>query len=327
MTKAIVLPIALLALLAAAIAYALFRPLGDDPSPANFHCYDLGQGAYVPLNAPTQAFGVGLTYAAHIREAAPAYDSDAPPPVFEKSARAMVRDGAEVPYPSSAELIAAADAFEPGLGETLRADFPDLSPLLDYEVEMGFVLLEEIDPSRLDDPAFAPRLGYFVANDLSARSMGVLGAGRPNPARYWGMSKSFPGFMPLEDSAWAPAEALPNGIPCVELRTVVNGEVRQQQSTSDLIYTPAEMLHFIHAAFPDAVLSKGTVVLTGTPGGVAMSVPRWKMRLASLLRWNRFQKLGAALSADRSRFVEAGDRVTVQGEGLGEVTVTIAAPP
>ena len=327
MKKAALLTLLVVAVLAGAVIYLLFRPLGAQPSPTGFHCYDLGQGAYVPLDAPTQAFGVGLTYASHIAEVAPSYDPAAPPPVFEKSPRAAVRDGADVPYPSPKTLIDAADAFEPGLGDTLRGDFPDLSPLLDYEVEMGFVLLEDIDPSRLDDPAFAPRLAFFIANDLSARAMGVLGDGRPNRPAYWGMSKSFPGFMPVADRAWAPESAEPNGIPCVELESIVNGEVRQRQSTTDLIYTPRQMLGFIHAAFPSAVLSKGTVVLTGTPGGVAMSVPRWKMRLAGLLRLSRFRKLQTALNADTSRFLAPSDRVTVRGQGLGKVTVTIASSP
>lgn len=327
MKKAAIIVLAGLVLFGAALGYALFHPLGDRPSPARFECYDLGQGAYVPLEAPSQAFGVGLTYASHIVEVAPSYDRGVSPPVFEKSPRAAVRDGAEVPYPSPDVLIQAADAFEPGLGASLRADFPDLSPLLDYEVEMGFVLLEEIDPSRLEDPSFAPRLGFFVANDLSARSIGILGDGRPNRPAYWGMSKSFPGFMPIADRAWAPEAPVPNGIPCVELESIVNGEVRQRQSTTDLIYTPRQMLGFIHASFPNTVLSKGTVVLTGTPGGVAMSVPRWKMRLANLLGLSRFQKLSTALNAGTSRFLAGGDRVTVRGQGLGKVTVRIASSP
>ncbi len=327
MKRAAAITIAVLILLAVALAYVLFRPLRASPSPASFTCYDLGQGAYVPLETPRQAFGVGLTYAAHIEEAAPSYDPDAPPPVFEKGPRAAARDGAEVPYPGPDELIEAADAFEPGLGDELRAGFADLSPLLDYEVEMGFVLLEDIDPSRLDDPAFAPRLGFFIANDLSARAIAILGDGRANQPAYWGMSKSFPGFMPLADKAWAPEAPTPNGIPCVEIESIVNGEVRQRQSTTDLIYTPREMLRFIHAAFPNAALSSGTVVLTGTPGGVALSVPRWKMRLARLLRLSRFRKLRTALDADTSRFLAVGDRVTVRGQGLGKVAVTITASP
>jgi len=308
-----------------ALGYFLFRPLSDVPVPAEFQCYDLGQGAYVPLDAPNQAFGIGLSYAGHIEETAASFDRDASPPVFVKSRSSVVRTGAQVPFPTPEVLIESADSLELGLGETLRSDFPDLAPLLDYEVEMGFVLLEDVDPSRLDDPSFAPRLGFFIANDLSARSVGILGEGRPNRHAYWGLSKSFPGFMPVADKAWVPEKPMPNGIPCVEIESLVNGEVRQHQSTADLIYTPLQMLRFVHAEFPEAPLSKGTIVLTGTPGGVAMRTPRWLVRLSKLVRLSRFRKLASKLDGERSRFLAVGDEVTVRGQGLGKVSVIIAA--
>ena len=309
----------------AALGYFLLRPLSDVPVPAELHCYDLGQGAYVPLDAPNQAFGIGLSYAGHIEETASSFDRDASPPVFVKSRSSFARTGAEVPFPTPGLLIQRADALELGLGETLRSDFPDLAPLLDYEVEMGLVLLEDIDPSRLDDPSFAPRLGFFIANDLSARSIGILGEGRPNRYAYWGLSKSFPGFMPVAEKAWMPENPEPNGIPCVEIESLVNGEVRQHQSTADLIYTPVQMLRFVHAEFPEAPLSKGTIVLTGTPGGVAMRTPRWLVRLSNLVGLSRFRKLATKLDGDASRFLEVGDEVTVRGQGLGKVSVTITA--
>ncbi len=178
---------------------------------------------------------------------------------------------------------------------------------------------------QLDDPGFAPRLGFFIANDVSARSMGILGEGRPNRHAYWGMSKSFPGFAPVADKAWVPETPAPNGIPCVEIESLVNGEVRQRQSTADMIYTPVEMLRFVHAKFPNAPLSKEMIVLTGTPGGVAMSTPRWLVRLGNLVGLSRFRKLSAKLGGDRSRFLEVGDEVMVRGQGLGQVRVTISA--
>jgi 2-keto-4-pentenoate hydratase/2-oxohepta-3-ene-1,7-dioic acid hydratase in catechol pathway len=301
----------------------LRRPLRVKPTPADFHCYDLGQGAYVPLDIPTQAFGIGLSYAAHIEETASGFDPHAVPPVFEKRPSATARTGAEVHLPTRDELIEAADAFEPGIGAQLRSDFPELAPLLDYEVELGFVLLEDIDPSRLEDPSFAPRLGFFIANDLSARSIAILGEGRANRYAYWGISKSFPGFMPIAERAWVPAEAKPNGIACVEIESLVNGEVRQRASTANMIYTPVQMLRFVHSEFPDAPLATGTVVLTGTPGGVAMTTPRWLVRLGNLVGLSRFKKLSAKLGGDRSRFLEVGDTVIVRGRGLGEIAVTI----
>ncbi len=322
MKRALVVTAAL-ALAALGLGVYLNRRLSVGPTPADFHCYDVADGAYVPLDVPPRAFGIGLSYAAHIEETASEFDPDASPPVFEKRTSATIRSGGEVRSPTADELIAAADAFEPGLGELLRADFPDLSALLDYEVELGFVLLEGIDPARLDDPAFAPRLGFFIANDLSSRSFQILGEGQANRFAYWGAAKSFPGFMPIADRAWVPEAAERNGIPCVEVEAVVNGEVRQRQSTDNLIYTPLQMLRFLHARFPDVSLEAGTIVLTGTPGGVAMTTPRWLVRLSDLLGLDRFKKLSAKVNGGTARFLKAGDVVTVRAQGLGEVRVMI----
>ena len=93
--KRILLTVAAVLLLSvAALVYFLLRPLSKVPVPAELHCYDLGQGAYVPLDAPNQAFGVGLSYAGHIEETASSFDPDAAPPVFVKSRSSLVRSGA-----------------------------------------------------------------------------------------------------------------------------------------------------------------------------------------------------------------------------------------
>jgi len=292
--------VVLIALLA--LGYYLLRPLAHKPVPAGLHCYDIAQGSYVPLEAPPDAFGIGLSYAAHIEETASTFDPNASPPIFRKDPSALVRTDATVIMPSTKQIREAAEALEPGLGQALLQECPEVSPLLDYEVEMGFVLLEDLSPAALGDPEFAPQIGFFIANDVSARSIAILGEGRPNRFDYWGVSKSFPGFMPVADRAWIPNEAEPNGVPCVIIETRVNGEVRQRQSTDDLIYTPAQMLRFIHAKHPDARLHKGTFVLTGTPGGVALSTPRWLVRLGNLIGLSRFKKLAAKLDGDTSRF-------------------------
>jgi len=307
-----------------ALVYYLLRPLAHKPVPARFHCYDIAQGSYVALDPPPQAFGIGLSYAAHIEETASQFDPNAMPPIFRKHPRALVRSGATVAIPGTDELITAAESLEPGHGETLRGGHDELSALLDYEVEMGFVLLQDVDPASLDDPGFAPQLGFFIGNDVSARTLAILGEGQPNRFDYWGVSKSFPGFMPVADRAWVPNESKPNGIPCVVIETMVNDELRQQQSTGNLIYTPVQMLGFIHAKYPDAPLEKGTLVLTGTPGGVALTTPRWLARLSKLLGLSRFKKLSAKLNGDTARFLSPGDEVLVRGKNLGEVSIEIA---
>ncbi len=64
------------------------------------------------------------------------------------------------------------------------------------------------------------------------------------------------------------------------------------------------------------------MVLTGTPGGVALSAPRWLVRLGGILGLDRFKKLGSLNSEDSmAKFLKDGDKVLVKGEGLGSVTV------
>ena len=111
MKKIAAIVAAVLVLTLAGLGYYLFRPLATEPTPADFHCYDLGQGAYVPLEVPRQAFGMGLAYAGHIQETASEFDPDAVPPVSKKSPRGAVRTGAQVRFPTSDELIQTADAF------------------------------------------------------------------------------------------------------------------------------------------------------------------------------------------------------------------------
>jgi len=103
--------------------------------------------------------------------------------------------------------------------QRLRTDFGDLSTLLDYEVELGFVLLEDIANGQLLADHFVPPLGYFIANNLSARNVALLGEGTDMRYEYWGVSKSFPGFLPMSDQIWMPNNPSSNSIPCVKIET------------------------------------------------------------------------------------------------------------
>ncbi len=318
-TLAIVMPAV------AAFLYYLLRPLPVTPVPAVFHEYDLTKGRFVALEAPSDVFGVGLSYAKHIEETASDFDPRSGPPVFRKHPRAVVGDGSSVVLPGAGALASALEDSEPGISDKLAAEDLSLDCLLDYEGELGFVLMDDVDPAELGRPDFIPQIGFFIANDLSARSIAILGEGMPNRYDYWGLSKSFPGFMPVGARAWVPDAPVANGIPPVTIETRVNGDVRQRQVVTGLVYTPRQMLRFIHDAYPEQPLRRGMMVLTGTPGGVAMKSPRWKVRLANAIRMSRFTKLSIKQDGDTSSFLEAGDEVTVSGGPLGSVGVTIAA--
>ena len=125
---------------------------------------------------------------------------------------------------------------------------------------------------------------------------------------------------------WVPATQQSDSVLCTTLMTTVNDEVRQNQSTADLIYTPKQMLGFIAKAFPDTRLARGDMVLTGTPPGVALVVPRWRVRFAELLGFSRMRSLAMVIDTyqDDPRFPQPGDQVTVASPLLGTISVTIA---
>jgi 2-keto-4-pentenoate hydratase/2-oxohepta-3-ene-1,7-dioic acid hydratase in catechol pathway len=313
-----------LLILISILSYYLFRPLSFKPTPANFICLKEADGDFQTIETkPSHIYGIGLSYAKHIEETASEFDPYALPVVFRKDLNTFNETREGVKYPSSEEMISHAEKWESDLGKILQENHPNISPLLDYEAELGFVLLEDIQREQMNDPSFIPKIGFFVANDLSSRSLAVLGEGMVNRYEYWGMSKSFPNFLPVSEKIWIPKNLVENGIPCVSLKTFLNDEERQNEKSNGMIFTPKLMLHSILQNYPNDTLKKGDRVIMGTPGGVALVTPRWKVRLANLLGFNRFTKLKLVLKAENKRFLKPGDKVTVSGEWLGEVETII----
>jgi 2-keto-4-pentenoate hydratase/2-oxohepta-3-ene-1,7-dioic acid hydratase in catechol pathway len=112
-------------------------------------------------------------------------------------------------------------------------------------------------------------------------------------------------------------------VPAIQLRTRVNGTPRQDGASADLAYRPSQLLAAAAAA-AGRDLDVGDVVLTGTPPGVALRVPRWKRKLGELML-DRFGKLDAAIDmyVGGAGFLRPGDKVEIDGELLGSRVVTI----
>ena len=153
---------------------------------------------------------------------------------------------------------------------------PPVVRRLDYEVELTLVM----------GPG-GEIAGYAVADDVSARDL----QGREPQ---WTRAKAADTFCP-----WGPWITTADEVPDPEdlrLTTHVNGELRQDSRTSDLIFGPRALVDFIAEAI---TLEPGDLILTGTPSGVGMAM-------------------------DPPRWLASGDVVRCEVEGLGAIEHAIA---
>ena len=173
---------------------------------------------------------------------------------------------------------------------------------LDYEIELGLVLKRSIHDRRtitdLDLHEYVA--GLVIVNDYSARDVQI-------PQMQFYKGKSFRTFGPV-----GPYLCLlePGDFPRLrnlQLKLTVNGEVRQDDSTANLVYGPAETLtelsgvHDLHA---------GDLLATGTPAGCALSVPTpAKQRLVGLLPERKKWELFFKIQARRPQYLKPGDLV------------------
>jgi len=207
--------------------------------------------------APPAIFAVGLNYRSHAAET----DKPLPdyPVLFAKSAMSVIGPDDPILLPAAGPAC------------------------VDYEVELAVVI--GCDCRNVPaDQAGEVILGCTVGNDVTARDW-------QKRLGQWVRGKSFDTFCPL--GPCIDTEADPGGL---DLQAVLNGQVVQQASTSDLIFSVPRLVEFISA---DLTLPAGTVIMTGTPAGVGVA--------------RRPQV-----------FLRDGDRVTCRIEGIGELSNPVA---
>ena len=159
---------------------------------------------------------------------------------------------------------------------SVHAEFTDS---LDYEGELAIVIGKQgknIPKAMAYDYVF----GYTIANDITARDL------QEKHKQYF-LGKSLEGSCPM-----GPYLVTKDEIPdphTLTIVTKVNGEVRQNGSTKDMMFTVSDIIEIISKS---VTLEPGDVILTGTPAGVgkAMNPPK---------------------------FLKAGDEVKVSIEGIG----------
>lgn len=110
--------------------------------------------------------------------------------------------------------------------------------------------------------------GYMTGNDLSCRVWQRDPKYAGNVPQ-WCFSKGFDGFAPV-----GPMIVSPRVLGAADkqsLKTLVNGEVRQDSDTSDLLFGVREIISFLSQG---TTLEKGTLIMTGTPAGVALGMKK-----------------------------------------------------
>jgi len=215
-----------------------------------------------PLLRPPKVLAVGLNYADHAAEAG--MDTPQHPMIFNKQSTA-----AHPPY----------EPFH----------LPRVSPALDYEGELAVVIGKRC---RHVPRERAPEViaGYTICNDVSVRDWQLR-------VPTFTMGKSFDTHCPL-----GPAIVTPDEIPdphSLDLRTWVNGELRQSSNTQHLIFDCFTLVEHLSTAFS---LEPGDVISTGTPSGV-----------------------GAVMKPPN--FLKAGDVVKIAIDGLGEIENAVIEEP
>ncbi len=209
-----------------------------------------------PIPRPRKnVFAVGLNYVAHNAEFTGGRDLPTHPIVFTKAPTSVVGPGDAV------------------------ASRPDLTSQLDYEGELGVVIGRggaDIAPENAEDHIF----GYVIINDITARDL-------QKRTTQWFLGKGLDTYCPMGPFLVHKSEV---GWPVeLDIRTTVNGDVRQDANTRDLYFDIPTLIATISAGL---TLEPGDIIATGTPEGVGMGF-------------------------DPPKFLSSGDRVEVEIEKLG----------
>ena len=173
---------------------------------------------------------------------------------------------------------------------------------LDYEIELGLVMKRAISGavSVTDDNLHEFIAGVVVVNDYSARDIQI-------PQMQFYKGKSFRTFGPVGPYLCLLGEKDMHYLKALQLRLTVNGQVRQDDSTANLVYGPAETLTELSTVQD---LDTGDLIATGTPAGCALSIPSpAKQRIAALMPEATKWKLFLKAQESRSQYLKVGDVV------------------
>ena len=204
-----------------------------------------------PINPPN-IIAVGLNYYDHARETG--HEIPEEPVLFLKATTSIT-------------------------GPETDIKLPKIAPeRVDYEAELGIIIgkgTKNIAPEEAEEAIF----GFTCVNDVTARDC------QKNDGQ-WARAKSFDTFCPV-----GPEIATPLGFEDCRISSKVNGEIRQEASTADMIFSVPEIVSYCSR---NMTLLPGTLITTGTPAGVGVGL-------------------------NPPEYLEAGDRVVIEIEDLGRL--------
>ncbi len=164
---------------------------------------------------------------------------------------------------------------------------PAISQQVDYEAELGVVIGQRVKGASADN-ALDAVAGYVCVNDVSARDLQFADG-------QWVRGKSPDTFCPVGPRL-VPASKIPDP-QALGIRAVLNGETMQESTTGNMVFGVAEIVAFVSQAI---TLEPGDLIATGTPAGV-----------------------GAF--RDPPVFMQPGDEITIEIDGVGALTNPVRA--
>jgi acylpyruvate hydrolase len=190
---------------------------------------DTATADYAPVvPEPSKIICLGLNYERHIREMG--HDPPDVPTLFAKYAAALV-------------------------GPRDPIVLPRVSTSVDWEAELAFVIGAPVRHAD-DRTARAAIAGYTICNDISMRDW-------QRRTQQWLQGKTFESSTPVGPVLVTPDEV--DDARDLRLRCEVDGEVRQDARTSDLVFEPVAIVRYVSEIL---TLRPGDLISTGTPGGV-----------------------------------------------------------
>jgi 2-keto-4-pentenoate hydratase/2-oxohepta-3-ene-1,7-dioic acid hydratase in catechol pathway len=191
----------------------------------------------LPAVVPTKIICVGLNYRLHAEETG--MDAPDEPVLFLKPPSAVI-----------------------GNGQTII--LPPQSARVDYEGELVIILGKTSRNTPVEEVGHHI-FGYACGNDVTARDL-------QKKDGQFGRAKGFDTFAPI--GPWIETQVRdPNDL---RLITTVNGEIKQQSSTADMLFSPFELVSFISSVM---TLHPGDVIFTGTPAGIGPLSPGDEVRV------------------------------------------------